>query len=87
MKAVFRAGSGEPLVFFHAAGGMAAGLPPDMQKLSERYEVIAPIHPGGDDTEGLEDIDDIHDLMLYYQDFVDEAGIQTPFNLVLEAKV
>jgi len=77
---VYRAGKGEPLLYFHGAGGMNRGLAPDMELLAESYDVIAPVHPGWDDTGGLEHIDDIHDLVLYYQDFCDALGL-TAFNL------
>ena len=77
---VYRAGKGEPLVWFHAAGGMNAGWGPELAKLAESYDVIAPVHPGWDDTEGLDHIDDIHDMVLYYQDFFDAMGL-TKFNL------
>lgn len=77
---VYRKGSGEPLLWFHGGGGMNAGWTPELEALSEKYDVIAPVHPGWDDTAGLEKIDDIHDLVLYYQDFCDALGL-TKFNL------
>jgi len=78
---VYRKGSGEPLLFFHGAGGMIRGWTPELEALSQHYDVIAPTHPGWDDTKGLDDIDDIHDLVMYYQDFIDAIGLPTPFNL------
>ncbi len=77
---VYRKGSGEPLLWFHGAGGMNRGFGPDLDALAEHYDVIVPVHPGWDDTEGLDKIDDIHDLVLYYQDFVEAMGL-TSFNL------
>lgn len=77
---VYRKGSGEPLLWFHGAGGMNRGWTPDLEALSEHYDVIVPVHPGWDDTPGLDEIDDIHDLVLYYQDFCDAMGL-TSFNL------
>ncbi len=76
---VYRAGSGAPLLFLHDAGGMAA-LTPDLEALAQSYEVIAPVTPGFNDTTGLEQIDDIHDLVLYLQDLCDALGL-TSFNL------
>lgn len=72
---VYRKGSGEPLLWLHGAGGMSGGWTPDLDALSEHYDVIAPVHPGWDDTPGLEKIDDIHDLVVYYQDFCDALGL------------
>jgi pimeloyl-ACP methyl ester carboxylesterase len=78
---VYRKGSGEPLLFFHAAGGLNRGWTPDLEALSQHYDVIAPVHPGWDDTPGLDKIDDIHDLVVYYQDFCDALGLKR-FNLM-----
>ncbi|GBD24481.1 MAG TPA: alpha/beta hydrolase [Gemmataceae bacterium] len=72
---VYRAGKGEPLLWLHGAGGMAQGFTPDLEALAERYEVIAPVHPGWDDTPGLEHLDDVHDMVVYYQDFCDAIGL------------
>jgi len=77
---VYRSGSGTPLLYLHAAGGVRNGFTPELQALAQHYEVIAPTHPGWDDTKGLEHIDDIHDMVMYYQDFADELGL-TSFHL------
>jgi pimeloyl-ACP methyl ester carboxylesterase len=77
---VMRKGSGTPLLYLHGAGGLRSGFTPDLEALSQHYDVIVPTHPGWDDIGGLEDIDDIHDMVSYYQDFVDELGL-TSFNL------
>jgi pimeloyl-ACP methyl ester carboxylesterase len=76
----FRKGTGAPLLYLHAAGGLRNGWSPDFEALSQHYDVIVPTHPGWDDTQGLDQIDDIHDMVSYYQDFVDELGL-TSFNL------
>lgn len=77
---VYRKGAGEPLLWLHGAGGMGPGFTPDLDALAEHYDVIAPVTPGFDDTPGLEKIDDIHDLVIYYQDFCDALGL-TSFRL------
>ncbi len=77
---VYRKGHGEPLLWLHGAGGMNKGWTPELEALSEHYDVIAPVHPGWDDVAGLDLIDDIHDLVMYYQDFTDAIGL-TRFNL------
>jgi pimeloyl-ACP methyl ester carboxylesterase len=76
---VYRSGKGEPLLWLHGAGGMGSGFTPELDALSQSYDVIAPVHPGFDDSGGLEHIDDIHDLVLYYQDFCDELGLESFF--------
>lgn len=72
---VYRKGSGEPLLWLHAAGGLNRGWTPELEALSEHYDVIAPVHPGWDDTAGLDQIDDIHDMVGYYSDFLDQLGL------------
>lgn len=60
-------GAGGPLVFLHAA---AAVNPHDplLLALAERFEVIAPVHPGFADLAELDEIRDVHDMALYYDD-------------------
>jgi len=79
---VYRAGSGEQLLYLHNAGGMSRGFTPDLQRLAESYEVIAPVLPGWDDTEGLQHIDDIHDMVFFLQDLIDALQVRTPLNLL-----
>lgn len=79
---VYRAGSGEQLLFLHAAGGMGRGITPDLAALAESYEVIAPVLPGWDDTEGLNKIDDIHDLVVFLQDLAEALALRAPFNVL-----
>jgi pimeloyl-ACP methyl ester carboxylesterase len=76
---VYRAGKGEPLLWLHGAGGVR-GWTPDFAALAESYDLIVPIHPGWNDTPGLEDIDDVHDMAFYLQDLVDALGLGR-FNL------
>jgi len=71
---VRRGGSGDPLVFLHAAGGQAA-WDPFLEMLSQKYEVIVPIHPGWPGSEGLEHLDDVVDMAIYYCDFFDAMGL------------
>ncbi|MEO6045572.1 MAG: alpha/beta hydrolase [Tepidiformaceae bacterium] len=72
---VYRKGTGTPLLWLHGAGGLNKGWTPELEALSQHYDVIAPVHPGWDDTPGLELIDDIHDMVFYYQDVLDALGL------------
>lgn len=72
--AVFTAGEGHPLVFFHGAGtvtGFDALLP-----LAERHRLIVPHHPGfgasGDDPS----IETIQDYVRHYLDVLDLLGVR-----------
>lgn len=70
-----QAGSGEPLLFLHGAGGLHEGAYLDL--LAERFTVYAPSHPGFGSSEGIEHIDDVIDLALYYHDVMDALGIES----------
>ena len=62
---VFRAGSGEPVLFLHAAGG--AGTWPEFHALlSERFDVIAPDHPGFGKSDEFPELTAIDDLVYHY---------------------
>jgi pimeloyl-ACP methyl ester carboxylesterase len=72
---LFQAGSGEPLLFLHGAGGLQRGA--YLDELAKSFTVYAPVHPGFGESEGLEHIDDVIDLALYYHDVMDELGIES----------
>lgn len=68
-------GSGDPLLFLHGSGGLRPG--PYLDLLAEKFHVIAPSHPGFGATTGLDEIDDIIDLALFYHDLMDELEIES----------
>ena len=70
---LMRAGAGDPLVYLHGASG-AAWLPV-LQKLSEKYDVIAPEHPGFGESDTPDWLDTIHDLAYFYLDVFDQLKI------------
>lgn len=72
---LFRGGSGKPLLFLHGAGGMR-GWAPWLDRLAQRFDVLAPSHPGFDQSTGVEHLDDVRDLALYYLDFLDAVGVE-----------
>lgn len=69
-----RDGSGAPLLFLHGAGGLR-GWAPFLADLAKSFAVYAPSHPGFETSTGLEHIDDIIDLVIFYNDFLDEMGL------------
>ena len=71
---LLRAGAGEPLVYLHGASG-AAWLPV-LQTLSQKYDVIAPEHPGFGESDTPDWLDTIHDLAYFYLDVFDELKIK-----------
>ncbi|MEK6246680.1 MAG: alpha/beta fold hydrolase [Planctomycetales bacterium] len=69
-------GSGPPLLYLHSAGGETEWLP-FHERLAENYQVFLPAHPGFSLSEGLDAIDDIHDLVWHYVDLLDELELES----------
>ena len=72
---IYRAGEGPPLVWLHSLYGVEADAPV-IDRLSERYSVVAPLAPGFADLEELERIRDIHDLALHYDDVLEALQLE-----------
>lgn len=68
-------GQGEPLLFLYGAGGNR-GWQPFLEMLAQRFRVYAPWHPGYGESEGIEHIDDVVDMALYYDELLDALGIE-----------
>src|SRR5205807_5350316 len=66
-QVVYRAGAGPPLVWLHGLYGVEADAPL-IEALAESFSVYAPLAPGFADLDELDDIRDIHDLALHYDD-------------------
>jgi pimeloyl-ACP methyl ester carboxylesterase len=71
---VFEAGSGDPVVYLHAGGGVTAD-DPLVEALAERFHVVAPVHPGFVDPDEVEEIRDVHDLALYHDELFEALGL------------
>jgi pimeloyl-ACP methyl ester carboxylesterase len=67
------AGSGEPVLFLHGAGGLA--WDPYLDALAERRRVIAPYLPGTSKSNDISQVRDLWDLVLCYYDLLDALGI------------
>jgi pimeloyl-ACP methyl ester carboxylesterase len=70
-------GSGPPLVYLHGAAGPNTGAP-FLDALAKNFTVYAPATPGFPPATGIEHLDDVQDLALYYHDFLDELGLENP---------
>ena len=70
---LLRAGSGEPLLFLHPAGG-AGQWRPYHSLLAEHFDVIAPDGPGFGGSDAIEAIDGIDDLVYFTLDLLDQIG-------------
>ena len=70
-------GSGEPLVFFHGAGGMTPD-DPILKELASRFHVYAPFLPGYGETEECATLRDMLDFALHGWDVVEALGLKNP---------
>ena len=74
---LLRGGSGEPVLFLHAAGG--AGEWHEFHALlSEHFDVIAPDHPGFGKSDDFPQLTAIDDLVYHYLDLLDALGLDRP---------
>ena len=71
---VRRGGKGAPVLFLHGGGGVA-GWAPFMDKLSDRFDLIVPDHPGFGRSDTPVWLDDIQDLAFFYLDFMKALGL------------
>jgi pimeloyl-ACP methyl ester carboxylesterase len=71
------AGSGQPLVFLHGAGGLT-GEDPFVAKLAERFHVYAPFLPGYGESEECPELRDMLDITLHTWDVVEALGLKDP---------
>jgi pimeloyl-ACP methyl ester carboxylesterase len=67
--AVFTAGEGDPLVFFHG-GGTLTGFD-SLLPLAEQFRLVVPHHPGFGASADDPSIDSIHDYVRHYLDLLD----------------
>lgn len=76
---VLRRGAGKPLVLLHGGGG-PIGQMPFVSRLAEKFEIIAPTHPGFAGSKIPDHFDRIDDLVFLYLDLLEELDLQ---NVVL----
>ncbi|WP_448508627.1 alpha/beta fold hydrolase [Immundisolibacter sp.] len=68
------AGSGEPLLFLHGAGGLA--WDPYLDALAQQRRVIASYLPGTSKSNDISQVRDLWDLVLTYYDLLDALHIE-----------
>ena len=68
-------GSGDHLLYLHGAGGFT-GWDDSLDRLAGQFHVIAPAHPGVARSDGLEHLDDLWDLTLFYEELLQELGLE-----------
>lgn len=70
-----RTGQGQPLLWLHGTDGLAE-WPALLDELAERYEVIAPQHPGFGDSPIPGWMDDVSDLAYLYLDLLEALKLE-----------
>jgi pimeloyl-ACP methyl ester carboxylesterase len=70
---MLRGGSGEVILFLHGAGGLTGWLD-YFDRLAQRYDVVAPEHPGFGMSERPDWIRSVDDLARYYKTFCAGLG-------------
>ncbi|MQF68806.1 alpha/beta hydrolase [SAR202 cluster bacterium AD-804-J14_MRT_500m] len=68
-------GAGPSVVYLHGAIA-SKGWNGFLDALSKDFTVYAPLQPGFEGVAGLENLDSIHDLVIYYLDFLDELRLE-----------
>jgi pimeloyl-ACP methyl ester carboxylesterase len=76
---LLRGGSGRPLLYLHDPWSYT--WQPVHDRLAARYDVVFPIHPGFEGTDGFEDMDCMEDLVFHYLDLLDVLRLEQPILL------
>lgn len=71
---VLSAGRGPALLYLHSFHDRD-GWPPLLERLAERHTVHAPFHPGARGSEGVEQLDDVVDLGLAYDELLQALAL------------
>ena len=72
---VVRKGAGRPLLMLHGGGGPVVGMP-FAARLAEKFEIIAPVHPGFAGSKIPDHFNRIDDLVYLYLDLLDELDLK-----------
>jgi len=70
-----RAGAGAPLLFLHGAVGFPGWLP-FFERLSDRFDLLAPDHPSFGRSTTPPWLDEVGDLAYFYLDLIDRLGLE-----------
>jgi pimeloyl-ACP methyl ester carboxylesterase len=72
---VWRAGQGPTVVWLHGPHGVRK-TDPMIAELAKRHAVVAPVAPGFNDVDELDEVRDVHDLALHYDDLLEALGLE-----------
>jgi pimeloyl-ACP methyl ester carboxylesterase len=73
---IWRGGAGHPLLFLHDP--WTYHWLPIHDRLTARYDVVLPIHPGFAGSSGFEELDRMEDLVFHYLDLIAVLGLEQP---------
>ena len=71
---MLRGGQGAPFLYLHGALGVSVWTP-FMEKLSRRFDVIVPEHPGFGASDTPDWLDNVGDLAYFYLDVIGALGL------------
>jgi pimeloyl-ACP methyl ester carboxylesterase len=71
---VWSEGTGSPLLYLHGFEGHPADAP-FLHGLARGRRVLAPEHPGFGDSTGIDAVDDVIDMALYYRELVEALDV------------
>ena len=72
---VWTGGSGPALVWLHGLSGIT-GTDPIATALERKHRIVAPVAPGFSDLAEIDEIGNIHELALDYDDLLDHLGLE-----------
>lgn len=72
---ILRKGAGQTLLFLHPGDGIDASVPA-VDRLAKRFDVIAPSHPGFDESDLPANFSTVDDLAYFYLDLLDELDLK-----------
>ena len=72
---MMKGGSGPTLLYLHGAGGSKGWLP-FMDRLSDRFSILAPDHPGFGSSDTPDWLDGMTDLVFFYLDFLEQLDLR-----------
>lgn len=70
-----RGGAGEPMLYLHGAGVVSQAVP-FMKHLGAHFDLIVPQHPGMGVSDAPAWLHNMHDMALFYHDFIDHFGLE-----------
>lgn len=70
-----RGGKGAPLLFLHGVQGLPAKVAA-LERLAQRFDVLAPDHPGFGRSDAPDWLDDVADLAFFYLDLLDALDLK-----------